>query len=256
MEQHDSGHTLSENLFEKYLVEQQMKFQYEKPYPGKAKRVDYTVPIANQDFLFEVKEIEPAKPPRDRSIYVEIRQKITAARRQFKEYKEYPCCLVLFDRDPIRPILECADIVLGSMYGDIWITGARLDKSRARAFGTPRKEFRGGGKMLRPPRNQIFNTRISALITLRYYDSTWSNFVTRAINSLTEPSIEGVTTLEFKFDPSHLRLGVIVWENAYARIPLPRSVFRGPYDIRWGTDNGHQQILFTGSNLPSAGKTA
>jgi hypothetical protein len=53
--------TASEAHFEEYLTEQGLPFDYEKPYPGKSKRVDYTVPIDGRNFLFEVRELDPRR---------------------------------------------------------------------------------------------------------------------------------------------------------------------------------------------------
>jgi hypothetical protein len=51
------------------------------------------------------------------------------------------------------------------------------------------------------------------------------------------------------FDPEEKQIGVIVWENAVARIPLSRELFTGPYDERWGFDGRHQSIVFRGEKL-------
>jgi hypothetical protein len=213
-------HTTSETLFEEYLTGQNLTFEYEKPYPGKAKRVDYTVPVDKRDFLFEVKEIEKPAKPRSRDIYAETRQKISEARKKFKEYRGYPCCLVLYDCDPLRPMLEIPEVMLGSMYGDVWITGAHLDRRHARAFGDPRREFRSGGKMSRPPRIRPTNTRISALITLRYVNGAWKDFAARLTDLLNNPQKQS-ETLEFKFEPADLHLGRSGVGECPCRDPTP-----------------------------------
>jgi hypothetical protein len=48
------------------------------------------------------------------------------------------------------------------------------------------------------------------------------------------------------FDVEERHLGVIVWENAVARIPLSRDLFTGPYDLRWGVEGSDQTIVFEG----------
>ena len=53
------------------------------------------------------------------------------------------------------------------------------------------------------------------------------------------------------FDVAEKQLGVIVWENAVARIPLSRELFTGPYDERWGFEDGRQSVLFRGEQLES-----
>jgi len=44
-----------------------------------------------------------------------------------------------------------------------------------------------------------------------------------------------------------LQQGVIVWENVYAREPLPRNIFNGPYDERYGLDGNDMTRVFCGS---------
>jgi hypothetical protein len=51
------------------------------------------------------------------------------------------------------------------------------------------------------------------------------------------------------FDAEEKQLGVIVWENAVARIPLSRELFTGPYDERWGYEPNRQSIIFRGEKL-------
>lgn len=54
---------ISEQLFEDYLRLQGLSFEFEKPYPGKSKLVDYTVPLCGRGFLFEVKQFEQKNYP-------------------------------------------------------------------------------------------------------------------------------------------------------------------------------------------------
>ncbi len=52
-------------------------------------------------------------------------------------------------------------------------------------------------------------------------------------------------------------LGVIVFivfENAYARLPLPRDIFNGPYDVRFGLDGNDFACVFWGPALAEVGK--
>lgn len=43
--------------------------------------------------------------------------------------------------------------------------------------------------------------------------------------------------------------GVIVWENIHARLPLPRDMFDGPFDERWGLDGSDLACVFCGLEL-------
>lgn len=51
------------------------------------------------------------------------------------------------------------------------------------------------------------------------------------------------------FDAYEEQQGVIVWENAYARIPLSRELFTGPFDERWGLDGTDLASIYCGERL-------
>ena len=51
------------------------------------------------------------------------------------------------------------------------------------------------------------------------------------------------------FDFSELGLGVVVWDNAFAEIPLPLDIFRGPYDERWSIVANDQVLMFRGAGI-------
>jgi len=42
---------------------------------------------------------------------------------------------------------------------------------------------------------------------------------------------------------------VYVYENPYARIPLSRDCFNGPFDQRWGTEGQFMKRVYVGSEL-------
>jgi hypothetical protein len=115
---------------------------------------------------------------------------------------------------------------------------------------TPAHGAPGRGKMIRPKHNQ--NTTISALITLRHtavgrrrLRKIWDEFPNLNVNEAIQAAIERFPN----FDVGEKRLGVIVWENAVARIRLSRDLFTGPYDLRWGAEGDNQRIVFCGKKL-------
>jgi hypothetical protein len=59
--------------------------------------------------------------------------------------------------------------------------------------------------------------------------------------------IERVNGTAMDFSLSQLRL--IVHENPFARIQLPRELFRGPYDERYAGQEGRITRVFCGSQL-------
>lgn len=215
--------TVSEQLFEKYLASQGISaFQFEKAWQGIPTHPDYTVEYDGATYIFDVKEFRDeefvppdvgvfAVPPYDR-----IREKINQARSQFKHFKDKPCCLVLYTLDPFVRLLE-PHIVMGAMYGDLGFTTLWDLDAGSPVPNSTQRAFLQNGKMFRSESRQPQNRTISALITLRHL--------------------------------SKGRLGVMVWENDFARIPFSREMFRGPNDERWGRDGDYRKRIFAGTNV-------
>jgi len=112
------------------------------------------------------------------------------------------------------------------------------------------RKFLSRGKMVR--RGQIQNTTISALVTLHYVAVGMQRY-RQMLKEYPRLSVEEVLAAAIErfpnFDLDEKQLGVIVWEHAVARIPLSRDLFNGPYDQRWGYEDGHQLVVFTGEKL-------
>ena len=145
--------------------------------------------------------------------------------------------------------LESVDIMLGSMYGDLGFTFP-VDTRVGRAAGPLKRAFLGREKMIRPTRTQ--NTTISALITLRQVGvgmRQYRTMVKKYPKLSIEETLNAAAEAFPNFDLGEKQLGVIVWENVVARIPLSRELFTGPYDERWGVDGNHQGMVFRGEKL-------
>ena len=180
-----------------------------------------------------------------------IRQKIVEARKKFKEYNGYCCCLVLWGNGAPLVDLTEPEVMLGSMEGNYGFSmpfdpkTGHIDPSKA-THG-----FHEGGKMVRPHSTEPQNTRISALITLRPVRVGYTKYE-RQVGNLAR---EGNHTPEEYFDaaaPFDLNeeyLGVIVWENRFASKPFPRELFAGPYDERWGADGTELKRIYAGTGI-------
>lgn len=93
---------------------------------------------------------------------------IVRGRKKFKEFKEYPCSLVLRNNGKAFVDLQSPDIILASMYGNAGLNFP-VDTKSGKTAGPVKGAFLvGSGKMIRPHRHE--NTTINALITLRYVD--------------------------------------------------------------------------------------
>jgi hypothetical protein len=243
--------TTGELLFQDYLDAMEYPYEFEKEFPGRRKRPDYTV-TKSGIFLFDVKDFAEKLPLHGFGSfdpYPQIREKIEEGREKFKEYKDFPCSLVLKNNGNAFVQLEREYAMLGSMYGDRGFTFA-VDKTVGTAFGPLTPAFLGRGKMVQP--THVQNTTISALITLRHLAVGILQF-RKMVNEYPHLSIDGTLAAAAErfpnFDSGEKQLGVIVWENAVARIPLSRELFTGPYDERWGVEGDHQTIVFRGEKL-------
>ena len=215
---------ISESLFETYLLSQGLKiFEYEKVWNHIPTHPDYTVHRDSEPYLFEVKQFKNQTFPNgcppvftpDR--YRRIRENINQAQSQLKYFRDRVCAVVLYTLDPFIRLNE-PSVILGAMYGDLGFT-TLYDKTTGRAVPySTKRAFLRNGKMFRIESGQPQNQTISALVTLRLVGETKA-------------------------------VGVIVWENYYARNPFPRDMFCGPYDQRWGKDGDSMTRIFVGERL-------
>lgn len=239
-------------------------YEFEKEFPGKSRRPDYTV-TKNGVSLFDVKDFDPAAPKGVGAYdpYARIRQKIVAGKEKFKEFKEFPCSLVLRNNGNPLVHLHKPEIVLGAMYGDSGVT-IPIDTRTGAACGDFTPAFLGRGKMFRyGDIDNASNTTISALITLRFVgvgqrriDKIWQerksidkNFGKEDLAAAFAEVCAKAAKRHPDFNAEEKQLGVIVWENAVARIQLSRELFTGPYDERWGFGDNQQRIVFRGEKL-------
>ena len=138
--------------------------------------------------------------------------------------------MVLFDNNAPLINLESPNIMLGSMEGDAGFEIPIRSASEKNRNGDMKYVFHGRGKMIRPKLGEPQNTKISAVITIRNIK----------VDSVTlNPSPEGKIQ----------KPGVIVWENRFAEVPLPRELFCGPYDARWGPYDESIALISSGTKF-------
>jgi hypothetical protein len=242
--------TIGEETFERYLDAHGIKYEYEKLPQDKKRPPDYTIQHDREYFL-EVKDFNPTDiaPSGFYDGYARIREKIDRARKKFKEYEGEPCALVLYNNDAPLVHITAPDIVLGAMYGDAGVK-IPLNVETGEASGEAYPAFLGGGKMIRPHWKEPENTRISALISLRYVNVGFLRLrkYVKDLN-LSFSQIFGLTETELDFDSEEKQLGVIIWENAFAATPFPRDLFCGDYDEIYGVQDGSQPRIFAGGGI-------
>jgi hypothetical protein len=241
--------TAGERAFEVYLVENGFTtFEFERAHAGKRKRPDYSLDL-DREYLFDVKDMTKDE---NLDFYKWIREQINQGSRKFREYKGWPCCVVMFAESTRDSKLVTPFCVLGAMYGDYGIT-IPFDESRG-AFDSTRTDSRfvKDGKMMQPRFSKPQNTTITALITLRelpvgqarlakYFEETRSDVMSHWDLLEIQRKVD--------FDISEKKLGAIVWENAYAAVRLPRELFAGKWDEWWAADDGTMKCVHVGAAL-------
>jgi len=246
-------------LFERYLTENcYSQWTHEEPAPGKRKTPDYSLRFGGQTFHFEVKEFDNDAPLADGEgefydPYRPLREKINQAVRQFKDYKAFPCSVVLADPNNTFVDIEAPEIVIGTMLGNIGYEmpiGANPGPQNQ-----PRRVFTRGGKMVDAKRQRPQNTTISSIVVLSEYhvrlrrlQIEFGKLERQLGRKLTRTECLTVIESVPRSDNDEV-LRVVVHENPYARIPFNREMCHGPFDERWGTDSGMIRRVFVGDRL-------
>lgn len=258
--------TESERLFEAYLGAAGIPFRFEKALEGSTRKPDYQVIFSDQKLLFDVKEFHAtsedfAPGARGYDAYKPIREKILAARKKFKDLEEHCCCLVLFNGQ--KPLVDLEwRFIYGAMLGNLGLR-VPFDPSRG-GFVMERAEHGfvgGGGRMLRYKNGEPVepqNTTLSAILVLQRLDVGARRF--RLSLRKKEYELGRKLDVEEFFqklreaegteeDYGLTRLRIATHENPYARIPLPRGIFCGPYDELYGEKEGRIQRLIAGEQI-------
>jgi len=227
----------SELLFEEYLTAHgYTNWTHEVPVEGKRRNPDYQLEHDGSSLIFEVKEFEAQMPTMGVGTYDPygpIREKINQATRQFKEYKEFSCSVVL--ANPQAAFVHLGDpwAIIGAMLGNLGFQfqlGVRPDKDH------PLEQiFTRGGKMVNDKRRKPQNTTISSVIVLGSYPLR-QNRIRLAIKGRQQELGRETTINEdlafYEAIPDSLelrRVRVVVYENPFARIPFQQDL---PWPIR------------------------
>jgi hypothetical protein len=241
--------TQSEVLFEQYLKSQNLKWN--RIAESGQKQPDYKVAHGPMTCAFEVKEFaDPEiKPTGGFSPCPPIREKILAASKKFKHYRDSCCALVLWNTSIFRSTIP--EIVLSAAFGE------KVCENRTPLGVEPSVYYFFGRSELRPN----CNTRFSAIVILAPYQlnhvrlETWRRLNAKKqkgeqiepsdqFNLLAQVESEGVTGSSYEGT-----IRTIVLENPYAKIPFPPDLFVGPFDQHWSMQLNCFQLSFMGSQL-------
>jgi excisionase family DNA binding protein len=251
---------VSELLFEEYADEYKLgRLEYEPIFPGSTRRVDYRVAHAKYPLWFEVKEFED-----DPSLFgsgggafdphVGVRTKIAKAAAKFRDYDDECCSLVLFNERTNLVDICTPRIVLGAMLGSVGFV-VPFNETTGDWSGTEVVDnvFMDGGKMFHPHIKTPQNTTISAIIALERFNVGQHELQIEVerkerAEQRSLPLEEHLAMLDANRERYSRRvLRTIVYENPHAKRQLPRDIFVGPFDERWGEEDGVITLVFTGS---------
>jgi len=262
--------TESETLFEAYLnASGLINYVFEKAIEGTSARPDYALWFQGREILFEVKEFH-ATPEDFRwgggayDPYGPIREKIEAGRKKFKDLRGRCCALVLYNRE--KPLVDLSwQFIYAAMLGNLaysFPVDLRTGKGDVDEMS---QAFAAGGKMHRHDQEghaiAAQNTTMSAVLVLQHLSVGKRRFDIETRHRQQELgrelSLEELLDMVDRArgtdrDASLTQLRVVVCENPYARILLPRELFRGPYDERYGLDETtHDRItrLYAGEQI-------
>jgi excisionase family DNA binding protein len=255
------GQNISELLFEQYLAEQRLgKADHEPEFPGATKRIDYRLQHNGKHLWFEVKEFAD-----DMSLfsdtsggsynpYAGIRLKIDQAKEKFRDYKGECCSLVLFNEGANLAHIDSPNIVMGAMLGNLSFR-VPIDIETRKQAGPIKNFFGDGGKMIQPHTKTPQNTTISAMIALERLPvgqrECRIRMAREELNVSYQLSWDEIFEMSNPTCPAEERLVLrtTVYENPYARIPLPADIFCGPFDERWGPQDGSIVSKYIGPEL-------
>ena len=233
-------------------------WRYEPRVSGKTRRPDYLVRACREILCFDLKTFNrttqgdkiggPSDP------YRPIREKIKQLSKQFSQFKEC-CCGVLYDAGTRSAHLRGPGIVMAAMLGDIGLEYCVDWQTGQTTTANPVMGFTNRGKMIDYKRMEPQNTTIAALLVLERFPLGQRTVAVKAGRMERELG-RNFTDIEFDsflrasaHDIERTALRISVYENPYARRPLPRHFFMGPYDQRFGPDGGQITRVFVGDQL-------
>lgn len=246
-----------ELLFEEYLREQGLGPADRHPSSERGgPRLDYRLLHQGRPLWFEVAAfVKPREPAPDFVGPVDplagIPEKISHATEKFsKVCPDGSCCVVLFNNDVSLVFIE-PEIILGAMLGQ---PGVRVGVDLSTGTSGPSESvFIGGGKAVGPDGTPQ-NRSLAAVFALERFAMGQRRFSVKKAERESEMG-RRVTRSEFcellsaERTLSESVVRVTVCENPYAASPLPRDIFVGKFDERWGVQGGYVKRVFVGSAL-------
>lgn len=233
-----------EALFKRYLHDSGYDILAYEPDLGNSKRPDFLISAQGNEIVAEVESFNtpplPAAPPRSGFVSMvpqlrTVRRKITAGAEQLKGIEDRPLMVVLANPRNSWVPLE-GPMFIGAMYGDM------------QASFTPDGDLilnsgRNGRLHVTEPDGSVRGNHpyLSAVAVLRftYPPEAWAAALTQSQAeghaeplAVTRRAQQLVAQLG---EQAASDISLDVYETtSESAIPLPRDIFNGPHDTRWG----------------------
>lgn len=234
--------THSELLFERYLTERGIQYECEPQIACKQKRPDYFVRSKGRSFRFEVKEFgyRESTPVGAYDPLPPVREKIEAARKQFREYKTDCCAVVLHACGSAFRSFH-PPFVMSAAFGQF----VNIESGSGTIFPDRPLRLRFSGRSIL---RKDLNTTISAVIILQHFQveerfvEVFSKLRKRHENGEGIGPLEHAWMLQTETGWSERILHknsvrAVVLENPYARIRFPSWLLDGPLDQHWSKNS-------------------
>jgi hypothetical protein len=235
--------TISERVFESYLL--QNGVECAQILEGTQKEPDYKVIVGSEVLIAEVKEFDHPKvfPVGGHDPLPHIRHKIDNARKQFNNYRDLSCGLILYNERSILVHLD-PTLILCALFGEYYERDS-LNTYRL-----------SGRAKLRADCNTTISAVVALLPLLIHADTLWAARRVWALTAegphkLTEEESGDVTREAYKhLGAPEVVIRAAVVENPYARKPLSPCFFTGPFDEHWARrEDGSFGILRQGPRI-------
>jgi hypothetical protein len=283
-----SPKTESEKLFQRYLESRELRnFEYHPRLPGSKKRPDFCLKYAGKRILLEVKELDPPQPDpqvmdQNKALLGKDEARKTHATRggfkicarwtdpclrictaieeAWKQLRDFPndiCCIVLYDTSTPGATKLGPEDVYGAILGRVrWF----IPHDPQHGF-LPEESFPmfspEGGEM-RWETGEPHKNNISAILVLDQFPVGKYRFFSTA--PARNPALSSLERAVGTHDAMKLSRGtqrhvsykevrVIVHQNPSATRKLPRDIFCGPYDVRYGEQKGRIERISAGREI-------
>jgi len=280
--------TESERLLQQYFESHGFTdYEFEPRLPESRKLPDFCLRYAGSRIILEVKEINPREPEitvadknkplwgKDEATrahvtrrglpilgetsdpHLAVREKIEKAWQKLRHFPNDICCIVLYDTHGPGPTTLEPWLVYGVMFGRLSHV-TPYDPQQGFVPDKSHLMFSPAGGEMRWDSGESHKTNISAILAVEQFPVGQYRF--RAAAHKRDPRLGTVHRAVLAYeaikrargterDASLREVRVIVHENPFATKKLPKNIFCGPYDERYGLRHNRIKRISAGREI-------